>query len=58
MAERTEQTNPTETSTNVNNGPLALLGKTPKKPPKKNGKTTRKKNIFDKELQLISTSHI
>ena len=26
---------------------------TQKKPPKNTGKTTRKKNIFDKELQLI-----
>ena len=41
-----------------NNEPRALLGKTPKKTQKKPGKTTRKKNIFDKELQLISTSHI
>ena len=35
-----------------NNGPPPLFVKTQKK--ETNGRTTRKKNFFDKELQLIS----
>ena len=45
------------TSTNVTMDPRHCSEKHTKNP-KKSGKTTRKKNIFDKELQLISTSHI
>ena len=39
-----------------NNGPPTLLVKTPKQKTKKPGKTTHKKNFFNKELQLISTN--